>query len=585
MKTSLLWLNILLLVLVTSVTVLIFLNENRWVVACLGTIAAVLAFTIFHNWMKIIAHVANQSGRLHRLSETYSVWSSKNFDAIQDNHNLVERKFKISAELIANLSREEGATEAESLIANDPIGQSLQKIRVEMKKLKEEEAQRMWINQGLAKFSDILRNKNELKEYCYQIISNLAKYMGANQGGLFVEGHDEDRYLELMGRYAYERRKHLESRILEGQGLLGQCMLEKDIIFMTDIPKDYIRITSGLGLATPRSIVVVPLMEKETFYGAIEIASFEVFKPFQLEFLKKVCENIAADIASIKNIQHTQKLLTESHQLTQELQAREEEMSQNMMELTSTQEEMGRKQAELTGILNAIDLTIATAEFDVAGTFKTANEIFLKVLGYHPDELKNTDFHFFMGDDHNTVMMWENLRLGKLFSGEFKMYDKSGKEMWLTGTFNPIVLGNNGAVKIMMFAQFTTQEKEKLNDLSEMVHAFKTAIPIAEFSENFTCKTANEKFLKLVGLNRLNLKSKTIIDFIDPYYHGAWKKRQSDLLNDGALTIRLPIKLTDHSVTYEVNLSPVHNLEGKISKVVMLLVREIDEIVPVLAVG
>jgi PAS domain S-box-containing protein len=270
--------------------------------------------------------------------------------------------------------------------------------------------------------------------------------------------------------------------------------------------------------------------------------------------------------------------------LTRELQSREEEMRQNVEELTSTQEEMGRKQAELTGILNAIDLTIATAEFDIGGMFKNANEIFLKVVGYQLDELNNTDFHFFMGEDHNTVMMWENLRLGKLFSGEFKMRDKSGKELWLTGTFNPIALGNSGAVKIMMFAQFTTQEKEKLNDLTEMVHAFKTALPVVEFSENFTCKTANEKFLKLVGLSRLNLKSKTIVDFIDPYYHGAWKKGQEELLNNGALTTRLPIKLADHSVTYEVNLSPVHNLEGKVSKVVMLLVREIDEVVPVLAV-
>lgn len=577
-------LHVLFFVVMAGIVTLILLDENRWIVPSLG-VAFILALLTLRSWMKFIASLATRSGKIHQSEQTHSTWSLKNFEIINYNHNLVEKKFQVSAELIANLSKEESKGKEEELIANDPIGQSLQKIRGEMKKLKEEEAQRMWINQGLAKFSDILRNKGELKEYCNQIISNLVKYLGANQGGLFLENHEESRYLELVGCYAYERRKYLESKIYEGEGLLGQCMFEKDMILMTDVPKDYIRITSGLGYATPRCIVVMPLLEEDNFYGAIEMASFEVLKPFQLEFLKKVSSNIASEVASIKNIQHTQKLLSESHVLTQELQSREEEMRQNMEELTATQEEMGRKQAELTGILNAIDLTIATAEFDMTGTFKTANEIFLKVLGYQADELNGKDFLYFMGDDHNTVMMWENLKLGKLFSGEFKMRNKIGKELWLTGTFNPIVLDGNRASKIMMFAQFTTQEKEKLNDLTEMVHVFKTALPVVEFSENFVCKTANEKFLKLFGLTRLNLKSKTILDFIDPYYHGAWKKREADVLSAEVLTLKLPIKLTDHTASYEVNLSPVHNLEGEVSKVVMLLVREIYESIPVLAVG
>lgn len=584
MKSKLIWLHVLFLTAIVGIASFFYFGENKIAMVFCG-LAGILCFSIFSSWMAFIAHLAEQSGKFQSTVEEHSKWNWKNFDVIQRNHELMEKKFKVSAEMIANLSKEEALNVTDELIANDPIGHSLHKIRVEMKKIKEDESQRTWVNQGLAKFSDILRSKKEIKEYSYNIISNLVKYMGANQGGLFVEYQGESRYMELAACYAYERRKYQEVQIQEGQGILGQCMLERDMIFMTDVPSDYVRITSGLGEATPRSIVVVPLIENEIFYGAIEMASFNVFKPFQLEFLKKVCENIASEIASIKNVQHTQELLNESHQLTQELQSREEEMRQNMEELKSTQQEMASKQTELTGILNAIDLTIATAEFDVNGKFKTANEIFLKVLGYKIDELDSKPFSYVMGTDHNTVMMWENLRLGKFFSGEFKMHNKQGKELWLTGTFNPIVLGGNQAMKIMMFAQFTTQEKEKLNDLTEMVQVFKTALPVVEFSETFTCKTANEKFLKLIDLSRLNLKSKTILDFIDPYYHGIWKKFQSDVLRAEHLTLKLPIKIHDHTITYEVNLAPVRTLEGKVGKVIMILVREIDEVVPVLAVG
>ena len=132
----------------------------------------------------------------------------------------------------------------DDLISNDPIGKALHNIRGEMKKLKDEDEKQAWITKGLAQFGTILRNKAEVKEYGYAIISNLIKYVGANQGGLFIQYTNEEgeRYLELTSCYAYEKRKFLENKILEGQGLLGQCMLEKDFVFITDIPKNYVKI-------------------------------------------------------------------------------------------------------------------------------------------------------------------------------------------------------------------------------------------------------------------------------------------------------------------------------------------------------
>lgn len=250
---------------------------------------AVLFFfiTIFLNWMKFIHKMAVQSGIPLGINVKRSI-TLKNFDVIESNHEKVARRFNSSAEMISNLSHIENYSEIEE---KDLISIAIQKIRTEMAKLKQEEGQRLWISQGLAKFAEILRNKADIKEYTYQVISSLVKYVGANQGGLFIEYTDEsgERYLELTACVAYNKRKIEEKRISEGQGILGQCMLEKHFIFLTDIPENYVRITSGLGEATPRNIVIAPLLLSENFYGVIELALFEVMKPHQVEFLKEVC--------------------------------------------------------------------------------------------------------------------------------------------------------------------------------------------------------------------------------------------------------------------------------------------------------
>jgi PAS domain S-box-containing protein len=560
-----------------------YADANSWLTASLGGVMLIAIVFIHRNWMRYVSELATKSDEILNSKPKNSTWSLNNLAHLWENQELLGKKFEVSAELISNLAAPE-KTETNDILENDAIGKALQNIRVEMLRIKDEDNKRAWISQGLARFGEILRNKSEAKEYTNQIISNLAKYTKANQGALYIEYENENvRYLELMGSYACDKRKYAEGKVLEGEGVLGQCMLEKDYIFITDVPKDYIKITSGLGLATPGNIVIAPLIFNETFCGAIELAFFEIMKPHELEFLKSVCENIASEIISLKNIQHTQVLLEESNALTRELQSREEELKQNLEELAATQEEMARKQGELSGIVNAIDITLATAEFDLSGRFKTANDIFLKVMGYELDELSEKNYDFIMGHDQLVVMMWENLRLGKFFSGEFRMKDRAGKELWLTGTFNPIIVRGNVPEKILMFAQFTTQEKDKLNDLTGVVQALKSTLPVMEFNEEFACKTANEKALKIFGLSRLELRKKSFLDFIAPYYHAAWKKIQTETFKSEFSNVILPMITADHVTYFEITLSVIRNSEEKVTKVVVIFVKEVQERISVLA--
>ena len=240
---------------------------------------------------------------------------------------------------------------------DDVLGNALLRMRDDLKsatvedtKRKLEDEQRNWATTGVAKFSDILRQDNDkLDVLSYNVISNLVKYMDANQGGIFII-NDNDKlniFIELVACYAYNRKRHLEKNMQLGEGLIGRCILEKETIYLTDIPDNYVKINSGLGDSNPRSLLLVPLAMNDSVFGVIEIASFKEIQAYQIEFVVKIAEIIAATLSTVKINMKTSELLEQSHIQAEELAAQEEEMRQNMEELRATQEQSSRKEQEL----------------------------------------------------------------------------------------------------------------------------------------------------------------------------------------------------------------------------------------------
>jgi PAS domain S-box-containing protein len=231
----------------------------------------------------------------------------------------------------------------------DKIHLSMLSLENKLQSLATSEKIRSWVNEGIANFAGILRNSSASEETLgYNVLSALVKYLQANQGGFYTLETCSDGQLQLhrIATYAWSKKRFAEKIIGIKDNLCGMAVLEKNHIYLKNVPDDFVEITSGLGEATPREVIILPLIFNDKVFGVIELASFNELADYQIEFLKKVSENIASAISNIEHNKQTNKLLEESQVLTRNLQAQEEELRQNAEELQASQENLERKLKE-----------------------------------------------------------------------------------------------------------------------------------------------------------------------------------------------------------------------------------------------
>ena len=240
---------------------------------------------------------------------------------------------------------------------NDVLGNALVTMKDNLEKVSKEDEKRKWANEGFSEFIEILRNNSgSIEEMSDRVLSKLIKHLGANQGAIFIVNDEleDNPFLEMTGCYAWQRKKYLEMKIKPGEGLAGQAWIEGKEIFLKEIPEGYVSIRSGLGGSNPNAVFIIPLKSNEKIYGVLELASFKIFEPYELEFMGKLAESIAATISTVKTNEMTRKLLDKSKQHSAQLQAQEEEMKQNMEELQATHEEMTRKEKEYIATIESL---------------------------------------------------------------------------------------------------------------------------------------------------------------------------------------------------------------------------------------
>jgi transcriptional regulator with GAF, ATPase, and Fis domain len=233
---------------------------------------------------------------------------------------------------------------------DDILGKSLERMKKNLQKAQEREHLEKEINDfkniGLVEIGKILRAETHIEQMSNKIISLLAKYMKVEMGAIYLrqeDRRDQITHIQLIAAFAYDKFKFLNLQILPGSGLVGTAFLEKESIFLTEIPENYIKIRSALGEINPKCLLLSPLISNEEVIGVLEIASIRILKDFEIEFVNTISESIASSILNVKRNLQTVQLLEEAKQLTVEMQEKEEELKQNMEEMKASQEETAHK--------------------------------------------------------------------------------------------------------------------------------------------------------------------------------------------------------------------------------------------------
>lgn len=471
-------------------------------------------------------------------------------------------------------------------LSESELGSALLSMKEHLDTITIEEKNRNWFNTALASFSDILRNKNSLnlEDLSDEILKNLVKHVNGNQGAIFVleEDQSKDQYLEVIACYAYERKKYLNKRIEVGEGLAGQCVLEKEYTYLSEIPADYINITSGLGDAPPRAILITPLIVNDNVYGVLELASLSEFKPYQIDFVNKLAESIASTIKNVKDNERTHLLLRQSQQQSEELRAQEEELRQNMEEMQATQEDMKRKSADLNeataemqGVLNGINATMATIEFEPDGTIIKANDNFLKTVKYNLEDIRGKHHKMFAPkdvlDSEEYQKFWSRLAKGESMTGVFKRVSSTGETIWLNAIYNPIRNGEGQIEKVIKFATDITRQQETDAESKGLLHGINATMATIEFKPDGTIVNANENFLKTVkfklediqGKHHKIFAPKDVVESED--YKTFWKRLASGESLTGIFKRK---SSTGDIIWLNAIYNPIFNSEGEVIKVV-----------------
>jgi HAMP domain-containing protein/CheY-like chemotaxis protein/signal transduction histidine kinase len=307
--------------------------------------AMVDSLRVFADEVTRVAKEVGTEGKLGGQAEVPN--ASGTWRALTDNVNAMANSLTAQVRAIADVATSVTRGDLSRQIAVEAQGEldelknNLNQMIVNLKSTTEKNAEQDWLKTNLAKFSRMMQGQKDLEAVSKLIMSELTPLVSAHHGAFYImDDENNTPVLKLIASYAYKERKHLGNRFYLGEGLVGQAALEKKPILLTNVPDDYIKITSGLGEAPPRNVLVLPVLFEGDVKAVIELASFLPFSQIHQLFLDQLAETVGVVINMIAANMRTAELLEQSQSLTLELQSQSEE-------LRKQQEELKRSNAEL----------------------------------------------------------------------------------------------------------------------------------------------------------------------------------------------------------------------------------------------
>ncbi len=329
-------------------------------IAALATLAAMLFARSFtqplysmRNTLSLVAQGA--------LPETTVEKSNDEFGQMSEKVDELVKTLKESADFAQRIGEGKYDTAYKPASENDILGMSLINMRNNLIENERLDKERNWIVRGVAEISEILRMHDSIDALGEDVIKFILDKIGALQGAFYIVNDDNAQQapvIEMRASYAYTRKKYLKAKFKFAEGLVGQAAAEKDIVLRTEIPDEYVTITSGiLGDQRPRCILIVPLITNEEVYGVLEFAGLKKFDPSQVKFVQELSLILARTIFNIKVNERTRKLLGESQEMSNELKEKQEVLRQNAEEMQATQEELKRSNQKLEEQIEEVNRT------------------------------------------------------------------------------------------------------------------------------------------------------------------------------------------------------------------------------------
>jgi PAS domain S-box-containing protein len=464
------------------------------------------------------------------------------------------------------------------------LSDSLNKLKDSLTKNRElerqrrlDERQRNWISGGLAEFGDILRkHSQEMETMTYEVISALVRYLDANQGAIFLaQEEDDEKFLEMVSCFAYERKKFPDKRVAWGEGLIGAAVQERKGYYTDKIQDGYLTITSGLGRANPRYLLIEPLLWNNQVFGIIELASFKQVEDYKIQFVQRVAENIANTINTMESNLRTEQLLKETQAQADQLVIQKEQVRQNMEALKLAQEK-GAQQAEIfISFTNTVNHTLMRAEYDTEGMLLYANTRFLKKLGYSGNkEVEGRHISMFINEkDQNWFnSLWNKLSQGgRHFEGYMKHETRMGQDLWTIATYTCVRRDDGSVEKILFLAIDSTEQKKQSLDYEGQIDAIDRLNAKAVFSPDGKLQLSNTLFGSSLKYTDMELSQMNVFDFFGPGEQERFNEIWENAIRGEAFQGQLKmLSKFEEELWFRATFLSVNDMYGEVEKVIFL---------------
>lgn len=231
-------------------------------------------------------------------------------------------------------------------IAFNDMAQTLEEHAKKERELKHAAEEHSWLKSSIAEIATMYPGVENLQNFAHLFITKVTPMVGASYGVFYMkqEVGNQQKFNKLAA-YAYNSQDRTAESFRLGEGLVGQCAVEKRMIQLTEVPNNYIKITSGIGNSSPASILIIPIIYEEEVLSVIELASFEKFTPLHFMLLQDLMSSVGMAIKSILRHMQIKTLLQESQTLTAELQSQSEELQLQQEELRTINEQLEEQYA------------------------------------------------------------------------------------------------------------------------------------------------------------------------------------------------------------------------------------------------